>query len=304
VAAQGARYALVVEGASGEEQYAKQHRAWLDGLTGVLRDRFKYDAAHLVVLAEQPQAGEERSTAAAVKTVLTKLADNVQASDQLIVVFIGHGGGDGADAKFNLIGPDLSMAEWAALLKPIRGRLAIVDTTSASFPYLAGLAAEGRVVITATGAYAQRFHTVFPQGFIEAFSTEAADGDKNGRISLLEAFTHASRVVKQFYEQKGTMATEVAMIEDNGDGKGRDAATNGPDGAVAALTYFDGVAVQMSSDPETQKLLTRQQALTEEVDDLRRRQSTMPAAEFDKEFERLMGELATVSREVRRRTGG
>lgn len=301
--AQSARYAVLIQGASGEEQYAKQHRAWLNSLAGVLRDRFKYDASRLLVFAEQPLAGEERATAAAIRAALTTLASTVAPADQVVIVFIGHGGGQGADAKFNLIGPDLSVAEWAALLKPIRGRVALVDTTSASFPYLAGLSAEGRVVITATSSFAQRFHTTFPEGFIQAFTSEGADADKNGRISLLEAFEHASRVVKQVYEQKGTMATEVAALDDNGDGKGRDAATAGPDGAVAALTYLDTPVMETSKDPETQKLLTQQQALTEQVDDLRRRQTTMPAAEYEREFERLMGELAVVSREVRRRTG-
>ena len=43
---------MIIEGASGEPQYAELHRAWLDELVKVLRDDFKYDATHLVVLAE------------------------------------------------------------------------------------------------------------------------------------------------------------------------------------------------------------------------------------------------------------
>ena len=34
-------------------------------------------------------------------------------ADQLVVILIGHGSGQGNDAKFNLLGPDLSVAEWA-----------------------------------------------------------------------------------------------------------------------------------------------------------------------------------------------
>jgi hypothetical protein len=56
-AAEGARFALLVQGASGEEQYAILHRRWLDSLATVLADRFKYDAAHLIVLSEQPRRG-------------------------------------------------------------------------------------------------------------------------------------------------------------------------------------------------------------------------------------------------------
>lgn len=300
-AADGARFALVIQGASGEEQYAKQHRAWTTELVSILRDRFRYPAANVVTLAEQPAADETRSTADNVRAAVARLGKVMTAADQLVVVFIGHGTGDGADAKFNLIGPDLGVADWNGLLKSIPGRLAVVDTTSGSFPYLAGLAAPERVVVTATNSASQRFHTTFPDAFLKALTSGEADLDKNGRLSMLEAFTHASRLVKQYYEQKGTMATETAVIDDNGDGKGRVAATDGTDGSVAALTYLDPPPVITTSDPELQKLLTRQQALTEQIDDLRRRRATLAEAEFSQQLEALLLDLAEVSSQVRRR---
>jgi hypothetical protein len=301
--AQGARFALIVQGASGEDQYAVKHRGWVDTLVAQFRDRFKYDASHLIVVTEKPGAGEERATAEGVRGALGRLAKAMAPADQLVIILIGHGSAQGTDAKFNLIGPDLSVEEWAAALKPIPGRIAVVDTTSASFPYLAGLAAEGRVIITATSTAAQRYHTVFPEGFVQALASPAADVDKDNRISLLEAFDFAARVVKQHYEQSGTMATELAAIDDDGDGKGRTAAAAGTDGSVAALTYLDAVVVPTSTDPEVQKLLVRQQALTEQVDELRRRRGSMPVEAFDAEMEKLLTELALVSSDVRRRTG-
>jgi hypothetical protein len=301
--AQGDRYALIVQGASGEEQYAVLHKRWVDTLVTLFRDRFKYDAAHLIVLTEQPGPGQERATAEGVRAAIGRLTKTMGAADQLVVILIGHGSAQGSDAKFNLLGPDLSIEDWASLLKPVPGRLAVVDTTSASFPYLAGLAAPGRVVITATSTAAQRYHTVFPEGFVQALTSESADLDKNSRISLLEAFTYAARIVKQHYEQNGTMATELAVLDDDGDGKGRAASASGPDGSIAALTYLDAVTIPTVADPEVHQLLVRQRALTEQVDELRRRRTTMAAEAYDKELERLLTELATVSREVRRRTG-
>jgi predicted nucleic acid-binding Zn-ribbon protein len=59
--------------------------------------------------------------------------------------------------------------------------------------------------------------------------------------------------------------------------------------------------VATSADPEMQRLLDRQQALTEQIDDLRRRQNTMTAEEFDRQLETLVTELASVSTEIRRR---
>lgn len=302
--AQGERYVVLVQGASGEEQYATLHRGWIDGMAKVLVDQFKIDKSNVSILAETPRPGEDKATAENVKLVFGRLAKQVKASDLLFVLLIGHGGGQGADAKFNLIGPDLGVAEWAALLQPIQGRIAVVDSTSASFPYLAGLKGPGRVVVTATNSVAQRYHTVFPDAFLKSLTATDADVDKNGRISLLEAFTHASRLVAQHYEQSGHMATEKAVLDDTGDGVGRDAASTGPDGTIAGLTYLDTATMPTSSDPAVQDLIGRQKTLTEQVDDLRRRRPNMPAEEFDREFEKLIVELALVSRDVRRKTGG
>lgn len=301
--AQGTRHALLIQGASGEEQYAKQHRAWLDSLATILRDRFGYESAAVTVVAEQPREGETRATAENVRAVIGRLATTLTPSDQLLIVMIGHGTSQGQDAKFNLIGPDLTAAEWKALLAPVRATLAVVDTTSGSFPYLAGLAAPGRVVITATNSYAQQFHTVFPDAFVRALTDPDADQDKNDRISLLEAFTHAARLVREYYEQKGIMATETPVIDDTGDGKGRLATAESSSSSVAALLYLDAPRTATSADPELQTLLTRQQALTDQVDDLRRRRATMSDEEFTRQFEALLADLAEVSREVRRRSG-
>jgi hypothetical protein len=299
-AAQGGRFALVVQGVSGDETYAKQHRDWTDGLVAVLRDRFRYPSANVVVLSEAAE-GPLRSTAENVRAAVTRLATTMTASDQLVMVLIGHGTADAADAKFNLVGPDLGVAEWKTLVSRLPGRLAVVDTTSGSFPFLAGLAAPGRVVVTATNSASQRFHTTFPDAFLKSLTAAEADADKNGRLSILEAFNHASRAVKQHYEQNGTMATETAVLDDDGDGKGRLATAEGPDGAVAALTYLDPPAVIATSDPELQKLLVRQQALTDQIDDLRRRRATLAEADFNKQLEALIVELAEVSSQARRR---
>jgi hypothetical protein len=299
--AEGNRYAVIIQGASGEPQYAKQHRAWTMSLALVLRDRLKIEPGRISVLTEQPEGQELRGTAESVRTVLGRLAKETKADDLVFVMLIGHGTGDATAAKFNLVGPDLTTDDWNALLKPIQARIAFVDSTSSSFPFVAALSGPNRVVITATNSYAQRFHTMFPDAFIQALAAPDADADKNGRISILEAFTHASRLVNLHYEQSGRMSTEKAVIEDTGDGKGRDAATAGPDGEIAGLTYLDVLTVPTATDPAVRDLLVRQQTLTEQIDELRRRRSSMSAGDFDREFERLIIDLALVSRDVRRK---
>ena len=299
--AEGNKYAVIVQGASGEPQYATMHRAWVNVLNATLRDRMKLDPSRIFILVEQPAGTELRSSAESVKTVLGQLAKTAKADDLIFLMLIGHGSADPVAPKFNLVGPDLTAAEWNDLLKPIPSRIVAVDSTSSSFPFLAGLAGPNRVVITATGNLSQRYHTVFPDAFIQALTAPEADADKNGRISVLEAFSHASRLVAQHYEQAGRMSTERAMLDDTGDGKGRDAATAGDDGRVAEVTYLDVPVAPTSADPAVQQLLIRQQALTEQIDDLRRRRQSMSADDFDREFEKLIIDLSLVSRDIRRK---
>ena len=124
------------------------------------------------------------------------------------MILIGHGTADD-EAKFNLVGPDLSSAEWADVLKPIPARIVVVNTTGGSFPFMRRLAAKGRIVLTATDSAAQQFETVFPEFFVKAFDDPAADDDKNARVSIWEASNYASRAVHQWFEQRGSCRPNV-----------------------------------------------------------------------------------------------
>ena len=61
----------------------------------------------------------------------------------MLVVLLGHGTFDGQAAKFNLVGPDLTAADWGAMLGALPGRQVIVNTTEASAPFLDALARQG-----------------------------------------------------------------------------------------------------------------------------------------------------------------
>ena len=78
----------------------------------------------------------------------------------------------------------------------------------------------------------------------------STDLDKNGRTSIFEVFAAASAAVKQHYEQRGQLTTERALLDDNGDGKGREATAEGPDGGIARIAYLDAEVVAESANPE------------------------------------------------------
>jgi hypothetical protein len=146
-----------------------------------------------------------------------------ESSSELYLVLIGHGTFDGKEARFNLRGPDVSATELAGWLQPFRRPLAVIDTTSSSGPFLNKLSATNRVIISATRSGNEQNLTRFGQHFAEAITSTDADLDKDGQVSLLEAFLIASRRTSEFYKVEGRLATEHALIDDNGDGLGTQA---------------------------------------------------------------------------------
>ena len=181
-------------------------------------------------------------------------------------------------------------------MKPIPGRLIFVDTTGASFPFMRRLSAPGRVVLTATDSPAQEFETVFPEFFVKGLGDPAADLDKNGRVSMWEVFVHASAGVRQWYDQHGQLPTERPLLDDNGDGTGREAQSPGVDGTLARTIYLAPEAPAGDSD-----VARRRADLERQLDDLRaRKASSTSPAQFDAEIEKILLEIARLSRQLRR----
>jgi hypothetical protein len=297
----GERYALVVSGASGGEKYAGQHQKWRDELVAALRNTFVFPEANVVTLVEA-DAGASRATAENVRRLLGDLRRRVTRDDLLLVVLIGHGTFDGDAAKFNLVGPDLTAAEWRSLLDGIAGRLVLVNTTESSYPFLEELSQRGRVIITATDSVAQRFATVFPEHFVRAIADLSSDFDKNGRVSVWEAFAAASSAVKLYYEQRGQLSTERPVLDDNGDKVGREAQAPGPDGTLARTTYFDAEPGTITADVALAGLQRRRAALEAQLEELKAKKDSLAAEDYEAQLERILVELSRVSRQIRSRS--
>ena len=61
------------------------------------------------------------------------VARDAKAEDDFVLILIGHGSFDGVEYKFNLVGPDVTAAQIAAMCDRIAARRQlVVDTTSAS----------------------------------------------------------------------------------------------------------------------------------------------------------------------------
>jgi len=294
------RYALIVSGVSGTEKFAATQKTWVSSLQSTLQQRLGFSTERITVLAEDG-TGTASANRDNVTRVLTSLKSRLTADDVLLVVLIGHGTFDGTVAKFNLVGPDMDSREWKAALDGNAARMVFVNTTSSSFQFVPALSAKNRIVIAATDSAAQKYATVFPQYFIEALDQGAkADNDKNGRLSVWEAFAYASQAVKQAFEKQGTLVTERSVIDDNGDGVGKEAAaTTGNDGVLAKTTFLDPLPASSSGNTALAGLEKQRVTLEAEIEQLKGRKGEIPAGQYEEEFERLAIELAKVSAQIR-----
>jgi hypothetical protein len=300
VAADAEQYALVVTGASGGDVYARKYDLWRDSLVATLKKTFSYPDDHLIVLAEQEGPGVTRATDANVRAALNRLARRASSDDVLLVMLMGHGTGyDGEDAKFNLIGPDLSAVQWAKLVAPIKARVVFVASSGSSFPFLQTLAARGRIVVSATDSPAQRFDTVFPEFFVRALSAPEADTDKNGRVSVWEAFVYASSAVRQWFEERGQLATERPVLDDNGDGEGSEPDGAKGDGSVARTTYLQAATPGLAESAEMAELVRQRAEVEAKIDALRGSKDRMTPELFERQLETLLLELARLDRQIR-----
>jgi len=202
---------LLVIGAAGEAEYGEQFAASAD----LWKRAGTNGGFQISVVGESTNSADDRGT------LLRALTNEVaQSGDDFWIVLIGHGTFDGRATKFNLRGPDISADEMAAVLKPCKRPLAVIDCASASGPFINALSAPGRVIITATRSGYEVNATRFGNYLARDVADPAADLDKDGQTSLLEAFLMASRQTADFYKDAGRLATEHSLIDDNGDGLG------------------------------------------------------------------------------------
>lgn len=294
-------YTVVVTGASGGADDARLHTEWRQTLVDALRAEPGFRDDRLFVLAEVPGPGLRRASAEGIRDTFTELRRRMTSESVLLVVLIGHGTDDGVDAKFNLVGPDLTARDWARVLDSLPGRSVFVNTTGSSYPFVAALARPGRVVITATAAPGQRYDTVFPRFFVDAWRDPAADADRDGRVSVWEAFAVSSQRVRRWYQDQGQLATERPLLDDSGDGIGAEAESMADDGDLAARLYVGAGLGPSPVEPDAAlaPLVAEQEALRAQIDQLMARKAELGPAAYQQDLERLLLELARVSRRIR-----
>jgi hypothetical protein len=307
---------LMVVGLSGGATYKERFQGWASSIRDAAVDRLGIPEANFVWLAEDPAAApgqiKDRATVSSIRAALTDIAQRAGDADRLVVLLIGHGTERAGKPLFNLVGPDLSPTDLDLMLDQIAPRrVAVVNAGSASGAFITALSGPGRTIITATRSGRESNETWFAGFFAEALSDDGADLDKDGRISLLEAFEYARQEVARYFVENQLLATEHALLDDDGDGRGtREPGPNTKDGLLAGTFYVGGstteVAVRAaaSDDPVLQKLIQERAQMEEQIAALMARKSEMETAAYELELEAFLVELALKSRELREHGSG
>lgn len=320
---------VIVVGAGGTEEYATQFGHWAERWQAVANSA----AANVTLVgphpndsdaperavpepesappesappeSAQPENAPPESTKPADRERLLESLGRLKSAESgspLWLVLIGHGTFQQGQAKFNLRGPDVSAEELAGALGGAARPLVIINSASASGPFLAALTGENRVVVTATRSGDEQNFARFGDYLSRAIGDLSTDLDHDASVSILEAFLAASHQTRQFYEREGRLATEHALIDDNGDAQGTSAdffrgirivgAPEGkaqPDGELAAGVSLLATPEEMALPPEQRQRIAE---IEHSVRDLRARKSELETEEYFSELERLMVEMA------------
>ena len=282
---------IVVVGAAGADEYSGQFSEWAA--------HWQQSASHArctVIGTESAEVDDKKS----LHNTIRELEANT-VTGEVWLVMIGHGTYDGQRAKFNLRGPDVEASELKAWLLPLKQRLVVINCASSSSPFINELSGANRIIVTATKDGHQYNFSRFAQFMAASINDPAIDLDKDGQTSVLEAFCSASQSVQGFYDQENRLATEHALIDDNGDGLGTPAewfegtrANRNPkqgiaDGIAANQVFLQRRGVDATLTAEQR---TKRNELETKLERLRVNKSRMTEDQYLLEIEPILIELA------------
>lgn len=285
---------LLVVGSGGTKDYTKEFAE----ISALWIDAAKKGETAIEIIGLEAPSGETPADAERLKQQLAAAK-----SPELWLVLIGHGTFDQRETKFNFRGPDVTDRDLASWTDAYQGRLSVINTASASGSFIRAMSKPDRIVITATKNEGEQSYARFGRYFAEALGgIEGGDLDNDDQVSLLEAYLHASRRVADFYKSEGRIATEHALLDDNGDQLG------------SRSEWFEGTTPTQTASPEAkpdgdlaaqkvlvknafERLLSSEQRekrddLERQVVDLRRSKKDVPESDYYTKLEALLLELA------------
>ncbi len=292
---------VIANGLGGLPEYEENFVSWAGKLEQVFKDRL----GDRVVRLDGRAMGRGEMLEA-----LGKAASTLGAGDQFWLFLIGHANYDGERFKFQIKGPDLTDADLAAVLDRLQGRqINLIAATSASGALLPEMAGERRVVVTATRNAAEKQPPLFLSFFLEAASSADADTDKNGKVSLLEAFLFSRGQVAGWFEERGRLQTEHPLLDDQGRvriGSEKDdpQAISTGEGLLSASVALSIPTEQAYRSAEAKALAEEKQAVERDIEDLKFRKPEMPGETYYNQLQELLVKLATINEKIEKAEAG
>jgi hypothetical protein len=298
------RWAILLAGVSGDPGLQTMYLKEIRDLHSLLVGPLGFQSDHVVVLFDDPGMDpglvQHKSTRKGLEEACLSIAARADEDDLVFVFIEGHGSYDGKIYKLNLVGPDPTDGELAEILYSIPAeRFVVVNATNCSGGSLRALSRKGKIVITATKSGMEKNQTHMGEYFIDAFRENAADSDKNGRVSISEAFFYTSQKVEEYYAGQDNLQTEHSVLDDNGDAQGQSVLTpESGEGLLSRTTFLDSGIREDSLEiltPEQQKLALEAREVELEIEALKYDKEEMAEAEYEQKLEALLLRLARIN---------
>jgi hypothetical protein len=214
-------YVLIVSGINKDpkERLAK-NKAVTDLRNFFLKSAKVKPACLNVLIPESFSIGKDTKVSSAenMKSILKNIAVRIRPEDRFVFYYVGQANIAAGKLRLNLPGQDITheqLAEWISKIKA-SSMLLVLDCPGAGMGIKA-LTGQGRIIIGASTAE-QTNSTRFSEYFIPSLLDIKSDTNNDGRISILEAFTLASKQLDDWYFKQLFLKTETPILEDNGDG--------------------------------------------------------------------------------------
>ena len=231
----GVRRALIICGLAGDADHRKLFADSIELLYAGLTAHHGFASENVVLLWGDEPTEMDGPAVKASRGVFTReildatvqtLAGQLQPNDALWVFVFGHAHFDGRNSWLNIAEQDIHQNDLGKLLAGLKCREQVFFvTTACSGFYTKPLAAPGRIVISATEPDLEVNETLFPHKLCRALgpappSYAELDIDRDWRLSLLDVYLWSARETANDYATGMLLATEHALIDDNGDGRG------------------------------------------------------------------------------------
>lgn len=283
--------ALIISGVPGDPEHTEKFNKWTETTRKLLVEKFGFTPDRVIVLSDKATAKPE------ILKAFDQLKTQLKPSDTFFLFMIGHGSYD-TDYKFNIMGPDLTGMEYSQLLNTLKvARIVIVNGTSASGGALETMAGKNRVIVTATKSGHEGNEPQFYEYFVKALQSPEADEDKDGKVSIWEAFKFATDSVDRFYKEENRLATEHPQLSDGATAPVDNKAKEPP--TLARVTTFQVDRPRTVSDPKLQGLLNEKRDVEQKIEALKIDKAITPQDAYDKQMEDLLIQLATKNQEIK-----